>query len=179
MKNLIITGFLGFALAISSCENKKENEISNENEMPEKDSVSVVQNQNNCYLYTNGKDSIQLQYSLHENEVEGWMVYNFFEKDGSFGEIDGLISGDTLKLEYEFMSEGMLSEQEVFFLKKGNQLFRGFGDMKMNLDSMMVYSQPKLIQFEDTTPMTELANCAEDFIDPKTKSFYKSEEEKR
>ena len=178
MKNLIIAGLVGISLVISSCDLKKENEIVIENEMPENDSITVVQNEKNCYLFTNGKDSIQLQFTQRENELDGWMVYNFFEKDGSFGEIDGVITGDTLKLEYEFMSEGMLSEQEVYFLKKGNQLFRGFGEMKMDQDSMMVYSDVKSIQFEDTTPMTGLEKCTDDFIDPKTIEFYKSEEAK-
>lgn len=178
MKKFKFISILLFFGVFLGCQNQKEQENTIEKEFPEQDSVSVKENISQCYLFENGKDSIQLKFDLHENEVKGWMVYNFFEKDGSFGEIDGEFSGDTLKLEYAFLSEGMLSEQEVYFLKKGNQLFRGFGEMKMDVDSTMVYIQPNQISFEDTTPLTSMANCAEDFIDPKTIAFFKKEEEK-
>src|SRR5690606_8662569 len=128
-----------------------------------------------CYLFENGKDTIKLTYQQEGNDIEGWMNYDFYEKDGSIGKIEGEISGDTLKLEYEFLSEGMLSEQEVYFLKKDNhKLYRGSGEMKMTSDSILVYSNPKEIKFSDNTPLGELKNCPSDFINEGFKLIYNS-----
>ncbi len=118
-----------------------------------------------CYLFSNGKDSIRLSFQQKGNEIKGWMNYDFYEKDGSIGEIEGEAFGDTLKLEYKFLAEGTLSEQEVYFLKKDNyKLYRGSGEMKMTNDSILVYSNPNEIKFSDYTPLSELKNCPEGFI---------------
>lgn len=167
-----------FALVFClSCDTKKEQEAVLTTDLPEdisKDSISNF----HCYQFTNGKDTIQIRYQQEADEIEGWMRYDFYEKDGSIGEIDGKIMGDTLKLEYEFLSEGLLSEQQVYFLKKDGKLYRGSGDMKMSKDSVMEYIQPKQLNFEDTTPLEHLENCADDFISSKNVEFYKKEKEK-
>lgn len=163
---------------LCSCQNQKEQQEILAEESAEKDSIATAEKLAHCYLFENGKDTIQLRYNLHENEVKGWMVYNFFEKDGSFGEIDGEFFGDTLKLDYEFLSEGKLSEQKIYFLLNQGKLYRGSGDMKMDVDSTMVYTNPSQISFEDTTPLTDMEDCPEDFIDPTLIDFFKKEEER-
>ena len=40
------------------------------------------------------------------------------------------MKGDTLMLDYTFNSEGIESERQVVILRKGNQLFEGYGDME-------------------------------------------------
>lgn len=167
----IIIASIFTAVLMISCENKKTDEtvISTE----QQSNPEVAQTKSHCYLFTNGKDSISLSYTQENDEIDGWMNYNFFEKDGSIGEIDGKFFGDTLKLEYEFMSEGMISEQQVYFLKKDGKLYRGAGDMKTDNDSMMVYSDPKQIKFDDTTPLSHLDNCPENFIKQQSIDMYK------
>lgn len=155
-------------IGIYSCDSKSENrldidEIKSEN--PEMASV-------HCYQFTNGKDSISLHYQRDGNEIKGWMNYDFFEKDGSIGEIEGEMEGDTLKLEYDFLAEGTFSEQEVYFLHKDGKLFRGFGEQKMDNDSVLIYTNAKSISFDDSTPMEELSSCSEDLIKHSDKEFY-------
>ena len=176
MKVLIASIF--FAVLMLSCENKKEQTPITTTELPN-GSPEVVAPTLHCYMFTNGKDSISLSYTQENDEIDGWMNYDFFEKDGSIGEIDGKFFGDTLKLEYEFMSEGMISEQQVYFLKKDGKLYRGAGDMKTNNDSMMVYSDPKQIKFDDTTPLSHLDNCPENFMKKESIDTYKKVSEKR
>jgi len=175
MKTIIASIFL--AVLVISCENKKE-QIPTTTELPN-GNPEIVELTSYCYLFTNGKDSIRLSYTQENDEVDGWMNYDFFEKDASIGEIDGKFFGDTLKLEYEFMSEGMISEQQVYFLKKDGKLYRGAGDLKTNNDSMMVYADPKQIKFDDTTPLSHLDNCPENFMKKESMDFYKKEAEKR
>lgn len=169
MKTIIASIFL--AVLMISCENKKPEQTvlsTDQTTDPE-----VLQTTAHCYLFTNGKDSIRLRYIQENDEIDGWMNYDFFEKDGSIGEIDGKFFGDTLKLEYEFMSEGMISEQQIYFLKKDGKLYRGAGDMKMDNDSTMVYSNPKEIKFDDTTPLSHLDNCPDNFIKKESIDMYK------
>lgn len=175
MKTIIAS--ILFAVLMISCENKKTEETVLTNDFPDEISKDTISNFH-CYQFTNGKDTIQLKYQQKGNEIEGWMHYNFYEKDGSIGEIEGVMAGDTLKLEYEFLSEGMLSEQQVYFLKKDRKLYRGSGEMKMSKDSVMNYIQPNQLNFEDTTPLDHLGNCADDFISFKNFDFYKQEKEK-
>ncbi|MGB6084086.1 hypothetical protein [Moheibacter sp.] len=156
-------------IGIYSCDSKSENlqeieKIETEN----KEMTSF-----HCYQFTNGKDSISLHYQRDGNEIKGWMNYDFFEKDGSIGEVEGEISGDTLKLEYKFLAEGTISEMEVFFLKRDNyKLYRGSGEMVMTNDSVMIYSNPFEIKFTDNMPLGELKNCSEDLIKQSDKKFY-------
>ncbi len=176
MRAILISIF--FAVLLISCQSKKQEEVII-GKFPPKEAEDLKPAMY-CYLFTNGRDSIRMTYIEKNNKVEGWLNYDFFEKDGSIGEIDGKWVGDTLKLEYEFLSEGMISEQQVYFLKKNNfKLYRGAGDMKMTDDSVMIYSNPKEISFSDNTPLGELKNCSENFIKQEHIDFYKKESERK
>lgn len=169
MKAIFISMFM--AVLMISCENKKQEDVVISN-TPEKEETDLNPSLH-CYLFTNGKDSISLSYTQENDEVEGWMNYNFYEKDGSIGEIEGKFFGDTLKLEYEFMSEGMFSEQEVYFLKKDGKLYRGGGELKNTNDSTVVYANPKQINYNDMTPVSHQDNCTENFIKKESIDRYK------
>lgn len=170
MKQIIALIFFGSIM--TSCENKSENTPATTTELPN-GNQEIAELTSHCFLFTNGKDSIRLSYTQENDEIDGWMNYDFFEKDGSVGEIDGKFFGDTLKLEYKFLSEGLISEQQVYFLKKDGKLFQGAGEMKMDNDSMMIYSNPKQIKFDDTTPLYHLDNCPENFIKQESIDFYR------
>src|SRR5690606_5835636 len=172
MKKALIFTILFTGIALSACKNEKEKRVTLTTGFPERE---VLENQTNCYLFSNGKDSIRMTYQIHENEVEGWLNYDFFEKDGSIGEIEGEISGDTLKLEFEFLAEGTISEQQVYFLKKEDKLFRGSGEMYMDNDSVMIYRTPSQLSFDDPSPLIILSECPESFINKAYREFYLKE----
>src|SRR5690606_34596128 len=174
MKRVMIFAILGIGFIFSSCKSGKEKQVTLTTDFPEKE-VQIQENKTHCYLFSNGKDSIRMTYQIHENEVEGWLNYDFFEKDGSIGEIEGEISGDTLKLEFEFLAEGTISEQQVYFLKKEDKLFRGSGEMYMDNDSVMVYRTPSQLSFDDPSPLIILSECPESFINKAYREFYLKE----
>ncbi|SFH89941.1 hypothetical protein [Halpernia frigidisoli] len=84
----------------------------------------------NCYLMVTGKDSAAIHLVDNLGTVSGEMVVKNSEKDSSSGELAGFISGDTLKLDYTFQSEGVTSENDIYFLQKENELIQGLGDYK-------------------------------------------------
>jgi len=83
-----------------------------------------------CYQYIKNRDTATLTFTTIDNKLTGTLGYNLYEKDKNAGTIAGLVKGDTLIANYTFQSEGKTSVREVAFLKKGNQLAEGFGDVQ-------------------------------------------------
>ncbi len=103
-----------------------------------------------CYAYINGKDSILLQLQTEGKTVTGQLTYQLYEKDQNNGTLNGTWQGDTLKAEYQFMSEGTESVREVIFLKKGEELTEGFGNVE-DRNGKMVFSPGTPISFDHGT----------------------------
>ncbi len=135
-----------------SCQKKQEIN----SDLAAKDSLLVVPDSHEpvesstvaaCYLGVTGKDSVFVSLDDNLGTIIGKMKYKNFEKDSSFGDLMGSKNGDTLKLTYNFQSEGKQSEREIFFLQKDGKLFEGIGDYATegNTDS---YSNPKKVKFD-------------------------------
>lgn len=83
-----------------------------------------------CYQYIKNRDTATLSLKTEDNTVTGTLGYNLYEKDKNAGTIAGIVKGDTIIANYTFQSEGKTSIREVAFLKKGDQLAEGFGDIQ-------------------------------------------------
>lgn len=83
-----------------------------------------------CYSYIKGKDTAELTLITTGIVSTGELRYKWFEKDKNVGTIEGEMHGDTLIAAYTFNSEGQKSVRQVVFLKKGNQLLEGFGEVE-------------------------------------------------
>ncbi|WP_343523136.1 hypothetical protein [Pedobacter sp.] len=83
-----------------------------------------------CYQYIKNRDTATLSLKTKDNKVTGTLGYNLYEKDKNAGTITGIIKGDTIIANYIFQSEGKTSIREVAFLKKGDQIAEGFGDVE-------------------------------------------------
>jgi hypothetical protein len=118
------TTFLGLIACISILTSCKNEPKQTPEQLPQP--VSIAQ----CYSYTTEKDTVSMKLTLIGNEVTGDMKYNYFEKDKNKGTLRGVMNGDTLFAVYKFTSEGMESSREVAFLKKGNDLVEGYGDIQ-------------------------------------------------
>lgn len=101
-----------------------------------------------CYLGVPGKDSVFLQLHIGNNKVTGNLEYKRFEKDRNKGTIRGMFRGDTLVADYTFMSEGVMSVREVMFLKKGDVLMEGFGDVEEK-NRKMVFKNTGDVNFDE------------------------------
>lgn len=146
MKNKIL--IIGMIFSLASCNKKAEDtQVVTEKEM-EQPEITVSEKQ--CYLWTKGKDSISMSIvTANGNNVTGELEYNFFEKDGSFGTVSGMYKGDTLYVDYNFEAEGMKSQREIAFVKKGNTLVEGFGDVEQK-DNKEVFKDKKALKFDDS-----------------------------
>lgn len=89
----------------------------------------------NCFRSILKRDTMVACLYIKGNDVTGRLTFDNFEKDGSSGDVHGTLHQDTVKLWYDFNSEGMKSVMEVYFLKKGDQLVRGIGDVATKGDT--------------------------------------------
>ncbi len=126
MKKLLL-----FAVVIGSiiaCEKKTKStmkDVAKDSLSINKSDIAVQSIPETCYMQATGKDTVFLKVSDNLGTIIGKMHYKNFEKDSSYGDVSGLMDGDTLKLDYTFQSEGTTSTREIWFLVKGGELMEG------------------------------------------------------
>ncbi|TAH00804.1 MAG: hypothetical protein EAZ15_08355 [Sphingobacteriales bacterium] len=106
----------------------------------------------NCYTYLKDSNQVSLKITVIENKVKGDLTYNYFQKDKNTGTIEGEMRGDTLFADYKFESEGLNSVREVAFLKMGNKLFEGYGEV-LEKSGKMVFKNRTALNFDNKMPL--------------------------
>ena len=99
-----------------------------------------------CYLYAKNRDTATLSVKSDGNKVTGTLGYNLYEKDKNSGTFAGIVKGDTIIASYTFQSEGKQSIRDVVFLKQGDQLTEGFGDVQ-EINGEMKYKDISKLKF--------------------------------
>jgi len=158
MKKILCTAILG--CVILSCEKKetpKNNTVETDSTETETQPIDTLGAKTFCYMKVIGKDTIVANLDDNLGTITGKLMYKNNEKDSSKGDISGFRSGDTLKLTYEFASEGTTSKRDIYFLQKDNLRFEGIGDQKDN-GGQMVYANEKKIFYPEDQKL-ESADC--------------------
>lgn len=113
-----------------------------------------------CYQGIIKKDTVNLKLHFEEGQdVKGELAYLFFEKDRNNGTLVGQMSGDTLRGNYTFLSEGKESSREVVFLRKGKIMIEAYGDVE-EIEKKTIFKDPKKLYFDSATVLSEV-ECAE------------------
>ena len=125
---------------------EEEKQVVTEQEM-EQPEITIQDKE--CFLWTSkGKDTIKMSMiTANGGNVSGDLEYNFFEKDGNTGKFSGVAKGDTLYVTYDFESEGMKSTRESAFLRQGNNLIEGFGEVETN-GNAQTFKDKKTLKFD-------------------------------
>ena len=134
MKNSILPLFI-ISILFTACQT--ENKTDEEEAQLIADSNPVNVSETHCYSYIKNNDTAKLNFISTNGIVTGELMYNLYEKDKNTGLIEGEMKGDTLIAEYNFNAEGRESIRQVVFLKKGNDLVEGFGDVEVRRGKMM------------------------------------------
>lgn len=160
MKKYILLGSL--SLFLMNCNKKTESPATATTSESIEDSTATVIDtlgtKSFCYLGVTGKDSVFISIDDNLGTVTGKMSYKNSEKDSSKGDLVGFKSGDTLKLTYEFASEGTTSKRDIFFIQKDGNLLEGIGNQK-DENGAMKYADEKKIAYKDGQKL-ESADCA-------------------
>lgn len=112
--------------------------------------------QQDCYSYIKGKDTAQLTLITTGMVSTGELSYKWFEKDKNNGSIAGEMRGDTLVADYTFNAEGKQSVREVVFLKKGDQMLEGFGEVEEK-EGRVRFKDLSQVQFNNTIIFEKVA----------------------
>ena len=83
-----------------------------------------------CYAFEQNNSRVVAHLEVVEDSVKGRLRYDFYEKDDNEGEFAGTMRGDTLLGIYTFYSEGQESQREVAFLRQGESLVEGYGNVQ-------------------------------------------------
>lgn len=133
------------ALLAIGCKNK-ETEVTT----PEA-AVPIAAPEKECYEFVSDQDTIRLSINL-SNNVTGELQYLFHEKDKSRGTLSGAFIGDTLFADYNFQSEGKASVRETVFVRKGNWMIPGYGEVEVK-DGREHFKSPHSLTFDDKSAL--------------------------
>jgi hypothetical protein len=146
MKRMIL--FLAVPFIMAACNNATEEVVDKTDTTV---ATSVTENSikvpgKMCFQSILQRDTISIELFIKDSAVSGNLVYNMFEKDDNKGAFSGKISGDIIKADYTFLSEGTTSVREVMFRLKNNTLTEGYGDMEEK-DNRSFFKDPSKVQF--------------------------------
>ncbi|SKA12102.1 hypothetical protein [Sediminibacterium ginsengisoli] len=110
-----------------------------------------------CFALFSGKDTTVLRLMMNDSNINGNLLYNYFEKDRNMGVVEGKLTGDTIIMDYSFQSEGKTSVREVAFLLKTNGIAEGHGEMKEQ-KGKFVFVNRSNIAFTDS-PLLKRIDC--------------------
>jgi hypothetical protein len=147
MRYLLLLLITTSVVNVTSCrETKKTATIPAATDSSKTGEMKIMIPDTYCYSTTGSKDSLYLKLEKFPNVVAGKLIYKLYEKDTNTGDIDGVLHGDTLIADYNFLSEGKNSVRQVIFLIKDNTAREGYGQMEDH-NGKMVFKNLQQIDF--------------------------------
>ncbi len=146
MRKVSIVGYIMITMLLA-CKNnmKTEATVAMQDTVVTEEPVPPIAG--DCYMIVMGKDSILMQMVIENTSVGGQLYYRFYEKDKSGGTLFGEMRGDTMIADYKFIAEGLESEREVAFLRRGDEFIEGYGDVEEK-DGRTVFKNIAALRFE-------------------------------
>jgi hypothetical protein len=153
MKKVILFSVVFVSIFVSCKKGKeiKQSPISSEEKVVEQSASEE------CFSAILKKDTVFMSLKLKGNQItSGKLNYNYFEKDKNEGTLAGEIKGDTLFAKYTFISEGVTSNRQVVFLKKGNTYVEGYGDIEDDNNGNVIFKNIKQLNFEGNVVLSKI-----------------------
>ncbi len=113
-----------------------------------------------CFLRVLERDTLWLRMERTGDSLSGEMVFDNFEKDGSYGNVRGVVRDSLLEMVYFFHSEGMESVMQISFLQKGTSLVRGLGEIAVIGNSAYYVDKTHLEFAGDTLQKVDCASLS-------------------
>lgn len=152
MKKIVLVGVI--AASLFACRQKKTAVIAQASDVELEIPAAPTKT---CYQYIKDKDTATMTLNMTGKKGSGDLAYHWFQRDKNFGTFEGEFHGDTLIANYNFTAEGKQSMQQVVFLKRGETLIEGVGEVKIDGGNTL-YRDLSMLTFEDTTVFAKV-NC--------------------
>jgi hypothetical protein len=107
-----------------------------------------------CFTWSIGDNTATARLRIEGSQVNGTLEYDYAEKDGSKGKLDGTLNNDIIMAEYTFVSEGQESVMEVVFKLQGNKLIQGYAEMEEQ-SGKLVFKDGVKLSFQNTFVRTD------------------------
>lgn len=145
-------------LTLASCNNNSSNTETSKtgDEKTQPPQNKTTPDLSGCYLRVLKRDTLALSIQQSGQMISGKLSFDNFEKDGTTGAVTGTIDHETLKLIYNFQSEGMHSVMEIYFKIEDNALVHGVGEVAVKSDTTY-YANPKEITYPAENRLVKLS----------------------
>lgn len=149
MKKLLLLSSL--SVVLFNCNKKPEapaaNEVSADTAATTEKITDTLGAKSFCYMGVTGKDTVFVSIDDNLGTITGKMATKNNEKDSNKGTLSGIKSGDTLKLTYEFASEGVSgNKNDIYFIQTKDGLMEGIGER--DAETGTKYANEKKIKYE-------------------------------
>lgn len=159
MKKVILLS--SFSVFLLNCNKKPEAPVA---DTPQPDTAATTEKavdtltaKSFCYMGVTGKDTVFVSIDDNLGTITGKMATKNSEKDSNKGELSGFKSGDTLKLTYNFASEGKTgNKNDIYFLQTKDGLSEGIGDRDPETGTK--YANEKKIKYAGGRTL-KMADC--------------------
>jgi hypothetical protein len=153
--------FLGFALIACNSNIPIDNTASDSSNTVTISRPGATKDLNGCYQLTIKKDTATMNLVVKDSAITGNLVYNWFEKDGNVGTLEGILRDGLIYADYTFESEGMTSVREMIFKLDDTLLLQAVGDLDER-DKKIVYKDTTKLDFTVMPPFVKIACPAKD-----------------
>lgn len=149
MKKILLIGSLSVILL--NCNKKPEapaaDKVSADTAATTEKITDTLGAKSFCYMGVAGKDTVFVSIDDNLGTITGKMATKNSEKDSNKGTLSGIKSGDTLKLTYEFASEGVSgNKNDIYFIQTKDGLMEGIGER--DAETGTKYASEKKIKYE-------------------------------
>ncbi len=127
MKYVLVTLFLA-VLGCNSAQDSQENAVG----LTANETTFLTANET-CFLFTEGtenQDSTFVSLQLKGDSVVGYMHWQPWQKDGAYGTISAVKSGDVIRGFYDYMIEGSEQQEEVMFKVTNGKLYKATAELE-------------------------------------------------
>ena len=132
--------FFALAMVILACQPKakpaQEEETSNETNTFEG---------TNCYIFTEGAELIDttfLTLTIEGKKVTGYMAWEPWQKDGARGELRGILEGNKIVADWNYVIEGSEQSEEKIFVLEDDMVGEMTGELTEGEGGKLVLKDP-------------------------------------
>ena len=105
------------------------------------------------YRFDQGEQHNWMKFTRVNDSVNGELHYTWEGKDGANGTIAGHFSGDTLWCIFSANMEGHDVQQEMAFLKSGDQMLEGQSTLAEDAKGVLRIKHRSMLEFDKQKPM--------------------------
>lgn len=97
-----------------------------------------------CFLHALNKDSTFLQLSFENGKATGKFFWLPDQKDRANGVLEGTYQGDTIRVKYTYMIEGMVQEEDKIMVLERDSISVLYAPLEVNDNKLTIKDEKEL-----------------------------------